>query len=267
MLLSYIIIIMMSYNMIVNFFIFIKEKGRDSEKQSSKKQKKMKASYICTQEQTQVKTAHLNLLWESSDNLQAPTIIVDKATLALLVDVCSQRCKCGGVWETDWKRSYDCGHVLIMVLGCQKCGEEQIWESSKKYSDGTYEVNRKAVASWILVGGDGQHKYSAFFKQWQVGHVARSAYYRHQELFCEKVKEVVEEEFEKVIQEENERVIADTQIPGTILKMDTQYACQPKTGSQANNATTTFMVGETNKIVGQYNVSKQLLAEKGDRVK
>lgn len=193
--------------------------------------------------------------WERNDNLQVPAIITSKAALALLIDECSLRCICGGVWEMDTSTSYDCGHVHIMDLRCKQCAVHKVWESSERYSDGTYELNRSAVASWLLVGGDGQHKYSAFMKQWGIGSVSRSAYYRHQQLFQEIVEKEALEEFVQVQTDENQRVIMDTQVPGSILKMDTQYTCQPKTGKQAFNATTTFMTGDDNKICGLYNVS------------
>ena len=215
----------------------------------------------------QVKSTYIKLEWENNNNTQAQATVVDKAALALLVDECSHRCICGGEWGIDFAKSFDSGHVHIMYLCCKKCDKVRIWEGSTKFSDGTYEINRKSIAAWLLVGGEGQHKYAAYMKQWEVGHVARCTYYRHQELFHDMVGKAAEEEFESVINEENARVINDTQVPGSIVKMDTQYACQPKTGKQAETATTTFMIGESNKIVAQVNVSKEQMKEEGNGVK
>ena len=48
-----------------------------------------------------------------------------------------------------------------------------------------------------------------------------------QQLFMKSTKKI-----QQVIDEENDRVVNDTQTPGSIIKMDTQFSCQPKNGTK-----------------------------------
>jgi hypothetical protein len=194
--------------------------------------------------------------WKKSPQCLGTTM--NKAALFLLIGELNKRCECGGRWEADVLDSYDVGHAFVMVLRCDNdgCQQSKIWESSKRFSDGSYEVNRQIVAAWILSGGQGQDKYSEFFKTANSGCVGKTTYYRYQQPLSAYVHEEAQESFQQVVNEENQRIISDSQLSGSQISIDTQWSCQPRNGQRANEATATMINQENHKIIGQYSVSK-----------
>ena len=196
--------------------------------------------------------------WTEFKNEQSLNITMSKAALYLLIDEVGKGCECGGKWVVDLENSHDIGHVHSLKMNCDNtsCEKTCKWNSSKKFSDGTYDINRRAVASWILTGGQGQDKYIEFMKVWGVGYIPKTSWFRYQKQLVGCVSDEALTTFQAVIDEENKRVQVDSQESGSVITLDVQWSCQPHNNQRANEATATVINQENQKIIGQFSVSK-----------
>ncbi len=65
--------------------------------------------------------------------------------------ILNERCRCGGKFEVEYSRLKVEGHVGCVTLVCSSCKCERKWESSEKFRDGSFKINREAVCAWIYI--------------------------------------------------------------------------------------------------------------------
>ena len=160
-----------------------------------------KTKYVSGKNEIDKVEDEISSYWDKFENQQSMNILISKASLYLLIEECGKGCECGGKWVVDLEKSHDSGHAHLMFMRCSNisCKNSCKWNSSKKFKDGTYDINRRAVASWILTGGEGQDKYIEFMKVWGVGHIPCTSWYCYQEQLAGCVSDVVLSNFQKLL--------------------------------------------------------------------
>ena len=192
----------------------------------------------------------------------SPNFVINTATLMTLMDLVNDGCKCGGKFQIAKKKVRLEGHVGCITLVCTICGCERKWESSEKFRDGSYKLNRAVVCAWICVGEEGYDRYSQFMGDWGIGKVNRSTFFATQD----KVREEVMQEGERIMDLELKKENEMSENIGTTLKFDTQHSRPQRAGKAADNTTTTFMNGN-NKIIHQEHINKEQMNEQGKQGK
>jgi len=64
-----------------------------------------------------------------------------------LLQIIEEGCKCGGRWSIQDENIHFEGHVCCVKVVCKKCKCERRWESSTKYRDNSFAINRNAVCA------------------------------------------------------------------------------------------------------------------------
>ncbi len=108
----------------------------------------------------------------------------------------NEGCRCGGRWELELKNLRWKGHVGCAQLVCSECRCMRKWESSKKFRDNSYKVNKDVVCAWMCTGREGFERYSQFVIDWGIGKMNRSTFFSIQKI----VKRKVMDEGDKVMQ-------------------------------------------------------------------
>jgi hypothetical protein len=112
------------------------------------------------------------------------------------------------------------GHCISIALQCGSCSHSDCWYGSKKYGDGSFEINRDVVRCWYTTGGEDAH-YQHFATQLNAGKCNQTQFDSTADLIIPIIHQMEDKMYFTNIQ------TANTNKDGTIIGVDVQH-CRPQ---------------------------------------
>jgi len=133
-------------------------------------------------------------------NKEIKQMVVMLESLHLLIEIINNKCKCGEKLQISSEKMK--GHVVILTLSCYKCNFSTKWQSSAKYPDGSFVINKDVVRAWLSTGGESYEKYSTFTKEWGIGKLCKSSYFQSQSQIANLVSDLSDNKKNILIEQE-----------------------------------------------------------------
>jgi hypothetical protein len=126
------------------------------------------------------------------------------------------------------------GHCLSITLQCGACGHSDTWDGSKKYGDGSFQINRDVVRCWYTTGGEDGH-YQDFTTQLKAGTYSRAQFDSTVNLIIPIIHQKEDKMYSTNIDQANQNG------DGTIIGVDVQHCRSQRADGPAPLATATVI--------------------------
>lgn len=172
--------------------------------------------------------------------------MVDLKCLLELVNDVRNGCSgsnCGGslmVIAVKWD-----GHCVGLTLQCSSCGNADMWWSSKRYNDNSFQINRDVVRAWFCTGGE-SGKYQDFATELRAGVYNRKSFDVTIKLMIPIILTMEDQLYFQNVNQTNLELES-----GTIIGFDVQHSRPQRSFGPASLASGTFICHNPGKFYGK----------------